>query len=92
MSLYAYPTPNSALIAAHGLQAHFEGGFFAQTVAMSTSENGTVSSGPGAFLSPKSEESDGSGATQIYYLLTPDSWRGRMHMNLHAVRTQPQRI
>jgi hypothetical protein len=24
-------------------------------------------------------------ATQIYYLLTPDSYRGRMHFNLHAV-------
>ncbi len=24
-------------------------------------------------------------ATQIYYLLTPSSYRGRMHMNLHAV-------
>ncbi|WVR08688.1 hypothetical protein IAU60_005746 [Kwoniella sp. DSM 27419] len=23
-------------------------------------------------------------ATQIYYLLTPDSYRGRMHMNLHS--------
>lgn len=25
-------------------------------------------------------------ATLIYYLLTPDSYRGKMHMNLHSVR------
>lgn len=28
-------------------------------------------------------------ATQIFYLLTPDSYRGRMHMNLHAVSFLP---
>ena len=26
-------------------------------------------------------------ANMIHYLLTPDSYRGRMHMNLHAVNT-----
>lgn len=26
-------------------------------------------------------------ATIIYYLLTPDSYRGKMHMNLHSVGT-----
>ncbi|OCF36016.1 hypothetical protein I317_00538 [Kwoniella heveanensis CBS 569] len=58
-----------------------------------------VASGPGAELlqGASSDSVSGSGsasdatssdkktdATQIYYLLTPDSYRGRMHMNLHS--------
>jgi predicted cupin superfamily sugar epimerase len=29
-------------------------------------------------------------ATQIYYLLTSDSYRGKMHFNLHAVSRLPR--
>jgi predicted cupin superfamily sugar epimerase len=31
-------------------------------------------------------KTDAMDATLIYYLLTPDTYRGRMHMNLHSVR------
>lgn len=131
---YVYPVPNSQLIAAHALQAHFEGGYFAQTVAVSSvptpsspspsstpalstaassaepsrtsSPTGTamtaassstatlenralVPSGPAAALlvpaAAKEPAPMYADATQIYYLLTPGSYRGRMHMNLHAV-------
>jgi hypothetical protein len=128
---YAYPTPNSTLIAAHALQAHFEGGFFAQTVALASASGASGASTPAltssassaepsreaspalsvSTLTPENRELSASGpaaflecsngkaaqpeapmftdATQIYYLLTPASWRGRMHMNLHAVSHDP---
>ena len=44
--------------------------------------------GPGSSLLTTGGEEPKDGyleATQIYYLLTPDSIRGRMHMNLHSV-------
>ncbi|KAK4683743.1 uncharacterized protein P7C73_g6485, partial [Tremellales sp. Uapishka_1] len=43
--------------------------------------------GSGADLLPSPPPAEGDkkvDATCIYYLLTPDSYRGRMHMNLHA--------
>nr|XP_019050770.1 hypothetical protein I302_01212 [Kwoniella bestiolae CBS 10118]OCF29700.1 hypothetical protein I302_01212 [Kwoniella bestiolae CBS 10118] len=49
-----------------------------------------TASGPGAELLTPATNADIAGtakrsdATQIYYLLTPDSYRGRMHMNLHS--------
>jgi len=103
---YPYPITNSDLIRHHKLEKHFEGGYFAQTVALQSlvPDQSTWSdklgkspalqqkgreqrpSGPGVM-----EEEQGSGsdqqldATLIYYLLTPDSSRGKMHMNLHSV-------
>ncbi|WVW80537.1 hypothetical protein I302_102522 [Kwoniella bestiolae CBS 10118] len=50
-----------------------------------------TASGPGAELLTPATNADIAGtakrsdATQIYYLLTPDSYRGRMHMNLHSL-------
>ncbi|WWD20798.1 hypothetical protein CI109_105275 [Kwoniella shandongensis] len=52
-----------------------------------------ISAGPGAELlsgikgsenAPTGGEEKKTDATLIYYLLTPDSYRGRMHMNLHS--------
>lgn len=109
---YPYPVPNSELIATHSLGKHFEGGFFAQNVALESDspkspapQNAHISqpdalggrvqyaSGPGAELlyGPPGDERVGEDkrldATLIYYLLTPDSYRSAMHMNLHSVRT-----
>ncbi|KAL7421479.1 hypothetical protein Q5752_004366 [Cryptotrichosporon argae] len=85
---YAYPVPNSHLIATLGLQPHFEGGYFAQTVFVAAAG---AAAGPGARVlddAAPDPPAPGAGpapaATQIYYLLTPDSYRGKMHMNLHA--------
>ena len=92
---YPYPNSNADIISKLKLEKHFEGGYFAQTIA--------VGSTPGATSSPtdrvQTASGDGTGwyggaqagpsttvdATQIYYLLTPDSYRGKMHMNLHSV-------
>lgn len=41
--------------------------------------------GPAEQVALKGEEDPQIDATIIYYLLTPDSYRGRMHMNLHSV-------
>ncbi|KAK8850619.1 hypothetical protein IAR55_004538 [Kwoniella newhampshirensis] len=129
---YPYPVSNSELISAHSLIKHFEGGYFAQTVAIESTrprpektdtdtdpdndskvDNPSVPrsralegrvqipSGPGAELlsggrsqsgeeKEKEKEKNRSvtepkmDATLIYYLLSPDSYRGRMHMNLHS--------
>ncbi|OXG12416.1 hypothetical protein C367_06247 [Cryptococcus neoformans Ze90-1] len=107
---YPYPVPNSELIATHSLQKHFEGGFFAQNVALESDSPSKVpapqsaqvpqsdalggrvqhASGPGTELLYGSSGDEQVGedrrldATLIYYLLTPDSYRGKMHMNLHS--------
>ncbi|KAI5474640.1 DUF985 and Cupin, RmlC-type domain protein [Pseudohyphozyma bogoriensis] len=72
---YPYSTPNSALIESLKLEAHPEGGFFVQTdvVPNEVPSPFTVPEGKSRML-----------ATQIYYLLTPASARGRMHLNLGA--------
>jgi predicted cupin superfamily sugar epimerase len=103
---YPYPVTNSELIKAHSLEKHFEGGFFRQTVALSSySANGSTSTGDGSrrpqeYFGPgttllggtlEQVKSDGSkkdeklDATLIHYLLTPESYQGKMHMNLNAV-------
>jgi len=44
--------------------------------------------GPATVLTGGKEDGTpgkGVDATVIYYLLTPDSYRGKMHMNLHSV-------
>ncbi|TYJ54812.1 hypothetical protein B9479_004483 [Cryptococcus floricola] len=107
---YPYPTTNTELITTHALIKHFEGGYFAQTVALESAVPPTPSpanphvpksvalggreqydSGPGAELisgktAPRPEDGQDvkTDATQIFYLLTPDSHRGKMHMNLHS--------
>jgi predicted cupin superfamily sugar epimerase len=54
--------------------------------------------GPAARVLVGEEGEDAQGeeskvdATVIYYLLTPDSYRGRMHMNLHSVRLNKLRL
>jgi hypothetical protein len=53
-----------------------------------------VSWGAGAQLlggqsAPSTAEGTKVEATQIYYLLTADSYRGKMHFNLHAVSLSP---
>ncbi|GAA5863157.1 hypothetical protein JCM1840_002489 [Sporobolomyces johnsonii] len=70
MAPYAYPEPNSTLISSLALQPHPEGGYYAETVR-------TKETTP----SPFADGAERSLATEIYYLLTPDSARGRMHMN-----------
>ncbi|WVQ86136.1 hypothetical protein IAT38_008304 [Cryptococcus sp. DSM 104549] len=102
---YAYPITNKEIISAHALIKHFEGGYFAQTVALASIPSDPsvespdklasvalkgkeqVASGAGAELLGGAKALSGQeklDATQIYYLLTPDSSRGRMHMNLHS--------
>lgn len=94
--LYHYPTSNHELIKIHDLEPHFEGGFFKQTVGVtSRSVDGQrvqTSSGPGTDgLRGGNSAARGKGndettdATSIYYLLTPDGPRGRMHMNDNVV-------
>jgi hypothetical protein len=92
---YPYPVSNSELLKVHNLESHFEGGFFKQTVALSSrSEDGKrvqESSGSAtdwfqnasatSFTPPQPMD-----ATCIYYLITPEFSRGRMHMNNNAVR------
>ena len=82
---YAYPTLNSDLIKQHKLEKHFEGGYFAQTLAVV----GGQGVGPATELlaGPSAPQPEGvkPDATAIYYLLTPGSARGKMHMNLHTV-------
>ncbi|WWC92402.1 uncharacterized protein L201_007359 [Kwoniella dendrophila CBS 6074] len=110
---YPYPVNNSELIANHGLEKHFEGGYFAQTALLDSvlptspksanphvPESGSlegreqIAFGTATeLLSPTSgvETVPGSqqrtDASQIFYLLTPESYRGRMHMNLHSIPT-----
>jgi hypothetical protein len=107
---YRYPTTNSELIKSHHLEKHFEGGYFTQTVILTSQSppspttslpisealkgKSQVSYGPGLAITdanPKGFEAIPKGAevdaSLIYYLLTPDSYRGRMHMNLHSVST-----
>ena len=98
---YQYPINNSDLIRFHSLESHLEGGYFVQTVSLeshanpiaktsiTTTKGRTLTAwGPGTVLTGgKAEGTPGEDvdATAIYYLLTPDSYRGRMHMNYHAV-------
>ena len=92
---YPYPVSNSELLKVHNLESHFEGGFFKQTVALSSrSENGKrvqESSGSATDWLPNapgrtSNPDQPMDATCIYYLITPEYPRGRMHMNNNAVR------
>jgi hypothetical protein len=103
---YPYPVSNSELLKVHNLESHFEGGFFKQTVALSSrSENGKrvqESSGSATDWFQKAPATSSTptqpmDATCIYYLITPEFSRGRMHMNNNAVRgfrlqTLPQLI
>ena len=99
---YSYPVSNTDIIKLHSLDKHFEGGYFAQTVSLETSDslksptpkskglggNSQTAWGPGTLLTGgKKDGSPGEdvNATMIYYLLTPDSYRCKMHMNLHSV-------
>ncbi|GAA5987104.1 hypothetical protein JCM10908_001027 [Rhodotorula pacifica] len=70
MPLYPYPEGNEVLIRTLNLQPHPEAGFYCETAR--TKE--TVPS-------PFADNATRSMATQIYYLLTPDSPQGKMHMN-----------
>ncbi|GAA5928251.1 hypothetical protein JCM1841_001752 [Sporobolomyces salmonicolor] len=70
MAPYAYPESNSSLISSLALQPHPEGGYYAETVR---AEETTPS--------PFADGAERSLATEIYYLLTPDSPGGKMHMN-----------
>ncbi|BGO90832.1 hypothetical protein NBRC10512_005843 [Rhodotorula toruloides] len=79
---YPYLEGNASLIASLKLQPHPEGGFFAETVRTDQKIASEFADGKQRNL-----------ATQIYYLLTPDSPKGKMHMNksvtfhaLHAGR------
>lgn len=93
---YPYPVGNSELIKKHGLETHFEGGYFKQTIALASESASTDGS--------RAQHASGSGtdlldagriapeqipslndATCIYYLISPRSSRGRMHMNDYAV-------
>lgn len=120
MQPYPYLVSNSELIRRHGLEPHFEGGYFKQTLALASSSPEHASdtrpkipgidsprvqtaSGSAAELLATSDMTDGirSGAkatnvmgteasnvneaTCIYYLITPESCRGRMHMNDYSV-------
>jgi predicted cupin superfamily sugar epimerase len=95
MSLpYPYPVSNSELIRVYDLESHPEGGYFKQTVALSTELSNGKSvqhfEGPAtAWLPITTPLTEGGGrttdATCIYYLLTPDSSRGKMHKNDNAV-------
>lgn len=93
MSLpYPYPVSNSDLLRDYNLESHFEGGFFKQTVALSSRLQDGVRvedySGSGTDwlkTSPGSLQDQVTDATCIYYLITPECSRGRMHMNNHAV-------
>ena len=87
---YPYPNSNSEWIQLYDLDSHFEGGYFKQTIALTSHAGAQHASGSGTELlkcsSPLPETSStGNDATCIYYLLTPDSSRGRMHMNDNAV-------
>ena len=88
---YPYPVPNSQLIKIHSLQKHFEGGYFNQTLALTSNDHNVQTSwgaGPALLggMAAEPPKVEGSlDATLIYYLLTPDSYRGKMHMNLHSV-------
>lgn len=70
MPAYPYPEGNKLLIDTLNLQPHPEAGFFCETAR--TEE--TV-------YSPFAGDAIRNMATQIYYLLTPDSPQGKMHMN-----------
>jgi predicted cupin superfamily sugar epimerase len=97
MSLpYPYPISNSDLLKVHNLESHFEGGFFKQTVALSSRlENGKrVQESSGSATdwlqnapTTSSTPNQAMDATCIYYLITPEFSRGRMHMNNNAVRS-----
>ena len=103
---YPYPITNADLIKHHKLEKHFEGGYFAQTVALESlvpeqstwPDNLAKSpalqqrdreqrpSGPGVMEEEANRGTDKHlDATLIYYLLTAESSRGKMHMNLHSV-------
>ena len=109
---YPYPVKNSDLIKHHNLEKHFEGGYFAQTVALPSHKPTTpnwpenlpkstelqakgreqVPYGPGTGLlggehmtEPALGSEPALDATIIFYLLTSESYRGKMHMNLHSV-------
>jgi len=104
---YPYPITNSDLIRHHKLEKHFEGGYFAQTVALeslvpdeptwpgnlakspSLQEQGREQRPSGPAVDQDEQSSPGKDkhidATLIYYLLTAESYRGKMHMNLHSV-------
>ncbi|GAA6014860.1 hypothetical protein JCM10207_002204 [Rhodosporidiobolus poonsookiae] len=70
MPSYPYPEGNAVLLKTLNLLSHPEGGFYAETVR--TKEN---------MSSPFADDAERSMATEIYYLLTPESARGKMHMN-----------
>ncbi|BGP15129.1 hypothetical protein JCM10213v2_003084 [Rhodosporidiobolus nylandii] len=83
MAPYAYPEGNAVLLKTLNLLEHPEGGYYAETVR--TKETAA---------SPFADGAERNLATQIYYLLTPESSKGKMHMNksitfhtLHQGRT-----
>jgi predicted cupin superfamily sugar epimerase len=97
MSLpYPYPISKSDLLQVHILESHFEGGFFKQTVALSSRLQDGVrvqeysGSGTDWLKTPSASPEHAMDASCIYYLLTPECSRGRLHMNNHAVHPLPQ--
>ncbi|GAA5861213.1 hypothetical protein JCM3774_002229 [Rhodotorula dairenensis] len=70
MPPYAYPEGNRKLIQTLNLQPHPEAGFYCETAR-------TEETIPSPFAGGATRNL----ATQIYYLLTPDSCQGKMHMN-----------
>ncbi|RXK41922.1 hypothetical protein M231_00643 [Tremella mesenterica] len=93
---YPYPTSNPELIKLLNLIPLFEGGFFSQTVYLDTApstdtKTKEISWGPAvdvlADTKTQGEFLQGDrvpAATQIFYLLTSEQYRGKMHMNEHA--------
>ncbi|GAA6042018.1 hypothetical protein JCM8097_009149 [Rhodosporidiobolus ruineniae] len=67
---YPYQEGNARLLESLNLLAHPEGGYYAETVR-------TKESIPSEFA----DGAERSLATEIYYLLTPSSAKGKMHMN-----------
>lgn len=78
-ALLSSPAPE--LIAKLELEEHFEGGFFKQTEAIQVGKWGAARKARGLI----SWSGDDLKATQIYYLLSAKSQRGKMHMNLNHV-------
>ncbi|GAA5841470.1 hypothetical protein JCM11251_007150 [Rhodosporidiobolus azoricus] len=70
MSLYAYPEGNQALLKSLNLIPHPESGYYAETFRTDETTS-----------SPFAEGATRPLATQIYYLLTPKSPKGKMHLN-----------
>uniref|UniRef100_A0A0K3CEM1 BY PROTMAP: gi/472582553/gb/EMS20231.1/ DUF985 and Cupin, RmlC-type domain protein [Rhodosporidium toruloides NP11] gi/647399127/emb/CDR43612.1/ RHTO0S08e03488g1_1 [Rhodosporidium toruloides] n=1 Tax=Rhodotorula toruloides TaxID=5286 RepID=A0A0K3CEM1_RHOTO len=76
MPSYPYSEGNASLISSLKLQPHPEGGFFAETVRTEQKIASEFADGKERNL-----------ATQIYYLLTPDSPKGKMHTDVSIAQT-----